>query len=305
MSVAAMGETIGKYVQLTKPTIILLVGVTGLSALAAEGYLFERPIESILVLVAILLSAGSANAINQYIDRDIDSVMPRTKSRRPIVTGQIPAVHGLIFAVTIGVLANAYLWVFANPTSAMISTATILFYTFIYTLWLKRRYYYNIVIGGAAGAAGPIIASAAMAGAPSEYSWILFWIIFMWTPAHFWALALALKREYAAVKIPMLPNVLGDRRTKIEIWIYTISLLPLSVAPYFLKLADETYLVGSLLLWIWYTQQTAKRLGGLNEKASPESETQHKRLFLVSIVYLLLLFILVALDGVVRHFVLS
>jgi len=222
--------------------------------------LFSSPVAMILVLIAIVMAAGSANAFNQLIDEDIDSVMERTKSKRPLPLKDLNSTNVFIFALSLGIVSTAYLWWAAHPMAASLSLATILFYTIVYTMWLKRRYYYNIVIGGAAGAAAPIIASAAVYGQPSLYAWIMFAIIFMWTPPHFWALALAIKDEYAEVNVPMLPNVKGDQRTKFEIILYTISLLPLTIAPFVLKLAGPFYLISSLLLWAWYMKETSKRL---------------------------------------------
>lgn len=204
-------HTIANYFQLTKPTIIILVAITGLAMMSADGSIFAQPLKMTIVLCAIIFSAASANALNQIIDQDIDSIMERTRTRRPLPQGKMSKAKALAFALTLGIFSNLYLWFNVNPLSAILSIATILFYIFIYTLWLKRRHHYNIVIGGAAGATAPLIASAASSGTITPYAWIMFAIIFMWTPAHFWALALAVKDEYAKVKVPMLPNVLGIR----------------------------------------------------------------------------------------------
>ncbi len=278
------------YLQLTKPTIILLVVITGFSTMAAEGSLFQNPLFMTVVLLAIALSAASANAFNQFIDRDIDAVMERTKRRRPLPLQTVRPLHAFIFALIVGAITNLYLYIYVNPVAAWISVATILFYVFIYTLWLKRRHYYNIVIGGAAGATAPLIASAAVNGRPSLLSWILFLIIFTWTPPHFWALALALKEEYQRVKIPMLPNVLGEKRTRTEIIIYTFLLLPLSIIPFFWNEAGMTYLGSAFMLWVWYWRETVMLL----------KSQKYKKLFWISIFYLFGLFIVLALDGAIR-----
>lgn len=288
-------STIAKYVNLTKPTIVLLVAITGIAQMAADGSLFESPLKMLTVLFVIVVAAGSANSLNQFIDRDIDAVMERTKKRRPLPLEQVSPTQALVFGIILGVVSTFYLWFRVNPLSAIISVSTILFYVFIYTLWLKRSHYYNIVIGGVAGSTAPLIASAASTGEISPLAWILFGIIFTWTPPHFWALALAVKEEYAKVKIPMLPNVLGDRRTRIEIFWYTVALLPLSLAPYFMSLSTPFLLIAVSVLWIWYMRETVIRL---KQKTIPA----YRKLFFVSIGYLFFVFIAVGIDGALRYF---
>lgn len=288
-------SSIANYIQLTKPNIVLLVVITALAALAAEGSLFQMPMQSLLIVAAIGLAAGSANAFNQFLDRDIDSVMGRTKKRRPLPTGKIKPAGAFIFASALGALSTVYLWLEWNPLAAMVSASTILFYTLIYTLMLKRNHHYNIVIGGAAGAAGPIIAWAAVDGYISLYAWIMFMVIFMWTPAHFWALALAIKDEYKEVSVPMLPVTHGDKRTRWEILLYTISLLPLSFLPVISFDASYIYLAGALLLWAWYMKETIVGLRAKTKKA-------YMKLFYVSILYLFLYFLVIGIDGGVRYF---
>lgn len=283
-----------KYIQLTKPTIILLVAITGLATMVAEGSLFRAPLNMLFCLGAIILAAGSANAFNQFIDRDIDAVMSRTRTRRPLPQEHLSPVHAFLFALILGVLSTWYLWVKFNSLAALISLGTILFYVFVYTLWLKRRHYYNIVIGGAAGATAPLIASAADTGDISLLAWTGFLVIFTWTPPHFWALALAVKDEYEQVNIPMLPNVLGDRRTRIEIIIYTILLLPISLLPALKDQVGLVYLGSALVLWAWYMRETWRRL-------SAQTIAAYRKLFYVSIIYLFLLFLALGLDGFFRY----
>lgn len=284
-----------QYFRLTKPSIVVLVVVTGGATMAAEGSLFVNPWLCALILLAIVLSAGSANALNQYIDRDIDAIMDRTRTRRPLPQNKLKPFEALVFGISLGVLANLYLWWKTNEIAAIISVATILFYVVIYTLWLKRRHYYNIVIGGAAGATAPLIASAAIAGEPSLLSWIFFLVIFFWTPPHFWALALAIKPEYEKVRVPMLPNIKGDQRTRTEIFWYTLLLLPLTLAPYFLGSLGLFFLISSTLLWGWYVYKTVVLL-------KTHQIGSYKRLFLVSIAYLFFLFGAASFDGALRHF---
>lgn len=286
---------IAKYVNLTKPTIVLLVAITGIAQMAANGALFDSPLRMLIVLFVIVVAAGSANSLNQFIDRDIDAVMDRTKKRRPLPLEQVSPAQALSFGIILGIISTFYLWFNVNPLSAVISVSTILFYVFIYTLWLKRSHYYNIVIGGVAGSTAPLIASAAATGHIEPLAWILFGVIFTWTPPHFWALALAVKDEYAKVKIPMLPNVLGDGRTRLEIVIYTIGLLPLTLAPYFMGLSTVFFLISALVLWIWYMRETIIRL-------RLKTIRDYKKLFFVSIGYLFFVFIAIGIDGALRFY---
>ncbi len=288
-------SSLAKYIQLTKPTIIVLVAVTGLATMAAEGSLFVSPLRMLLCLSAIIIAAGSANALNQFIDRDIDALMERTKTKRPLPQEQLTPLKALLFGLLLGAVSTVYLWIKFNPLAAMLSLGTILFYVLIYTVWLKRRHYYNIVIGGAAGATAPLIASAAAYGDISLIAWVGFLIIFTWTPPHFWALALALKSEYEKVKIPMLPNVLGEKRTITEIFIYTFLLLPLTLAPIYWKEAGLIYGIAAVLGWMWYTRETFVRLKVRDKKS-------FMKLFYVSILYLFILFLALGIDGAYRFF---
>jgi len=179
--------------------------------------------------------------------------------------------------------------------AAAISLGTILFYVLIYTLGLKRRHHYNIVIGGAAGATAPMIASAAFNNEVSAMAWFMFLLIFFWTPPHFWALALCIKDQYEKVKIPMLPNVRGDRRTRVEIYVYTVFLLPLTLVPIALGMVELASAVVLVLIWGWYMKETLVRL---REK----TESSYRKLFIVSIFYLFLSFVVLGLDGLYRYF---
>jgi len=281
------------FLQLTKPSIVFLVLITSLAALAGQGFLFVDWQRSLYIIVAIGAAAGSANAFNQYLDRDIDQLMNRTKSRRPIPQGLVSPRAAFIFAVIMGIGSTLYLWMYWTPLAAMISLATIFYYAVFYTLILKRRHHYNIVIGGAAGAAGPLIAWAAVAGEVSVYAWLMFLIIFMWTPPHFWALALAIKDEYKSVHVPMLPVTHGVKRTELEIWIYTLILLPLSALPYVLGDTGKFYLYASIVLWLWYFVATKVGLKRGQRK-------DLLKLFGVSIIYLFLIFIAMIVDGGLR-----
>ncbi|MFM8593710.1 MAG: heme o synthase, partial [Chloroflexota bacterium] len=222
-------RTIRNYVALTKPGIMTLLLTTTLGAmLIAEAGM--PPLMLILMtLLGGVLSSGGANVLNCYIDRDIDAQMSRTKARAS-ASGEIAPRNVLLFGTALTVIAVVQLWITVNPLAAMLALSGNLFYVFVYTLWLKRRTPQNIVIGGAAGAVPPLVGWAAVTGNLSILAWGLFAIIFLWTPPHFWALALLKQGEYGRVGVPMLPNVAGERETRKQIVIYTALLFALCVA---------------------------------------------------------------------------
>jgi protoheme IX farnesyltransferase len=282
-------NTLYSYLQLTKPRIVLLFTLTGIAALVLEGTLAASSVAFWMIVLGMTLTAGSANALNQYIDRDIDAVMERTRKKRPLPMGLITPNHALAYALVSGVVATWILYFYGNAHAAFWGVFTIGFYVGVYTLWLKRRTPYNIVIGGAAGATAPLIGWAAGTG---QLSWIavaMFMVIFMWTPPHFWALALCVKDEYAEASVPMLPVVAGESRTRLEILIYTIALLPFTLVPYALGGSGNIYLISAILLgaeflrraWALYTLKDRKTAWGL---------------FGYSIVYLLALYVVMILD---------
>ncbi len=277
------------YFALTKPTIVLLFLVTGAASMVAEGSLLEQPGKFLLVLIAMGMTAGSANALNMYFDRDIDSLMDRTKRRRPIPLHKITPENAARFGLAIGVLAVAYYGFATNWVAAFWSFFTIAFYVGIYTLWLKRRTPYNIVIGGAAGATAPLIGWAAATGHVSPLAWVLFLVVFLWTPPHFWALAIAIQDEYKAARVPMLPVTHGERRTRLEILCYTVLLIPVTLLPYFLGAAGKFYLGSAGALGAFYLGKTVQLLGRKTKQDS-------KKLFWISILYLFLLFIALFVD---------
>lgn len=218
------------YIQLTKPTIMLLVLFTGGTALVMEGSLLHEPLKFFLVLVGLYLTGGSANALNQYFEREIDAKMERTARRRPLPLHFLGPKEALIFAVTIGVIGVLLFGYFFNWLTALMSLATLLFYALFYTLFLKPHTWHNIVIGGAAGAMAPVGAWAAATGQTAVAPWLLFLIIFLWTPPHFWALALYCKEDYIKARLPMLPVIKGDDATFRQIMIYTYALILVSLA---------------------------------------------------------------------------
>lgn len=223
-----MAAKIAAYVALTKPRIIelLLIETVPVMIVAYRG------MPSLWLIFATViggaLSAGGANAVNMYLDRDIDARMERT-ANRPLVTGAVTPREALTFALIIEVVAVALLWWAVNPLSAVIAFAAFAFYVVVYTLWLKRRYTSNIVIGGAAGAAPVLIGWAAVTGSLGWAPWLLFALIFVWTPPHFWALAVKYRDDYASVDVPMLPSVATLAATSRKILIYTVVLVAISL----------------------------------------------------------------------------
>lgn len=288
-----MKDRISAYIALTKPTIIMLFAVTGLAAIVIEGSLTSQPWDLFFVMTAMIFTAGSANALNMYFDRDIDAQMERTRSRRPLPLHKVKPEQALVFGLVLGALAMGYFWWAKNFLTAFLSFFTIAFYVGIYTLWLKRRTPYNIVIGGAAGSTAPLIGWAAATGEISALAWVLFLVVFLWTPPHFWALAIAIQDDYRAAKIPMLPVTHGDKRTWTEILIYTIVLLPVSLAPYWLGYSGKFFLGAAIAVGLFYLWQTIKNLRIGTRPAA-------KKLFWISILYLFLLFIALFIDALLR-----
>ncbi len=213
-------DIVGAYVGLTKPRIIELLLITTVPAmvLAAEGW--PGWWLTIATLIGGTLSAGGANAINNYIDRDIDAVMRRT-ARRPLPLHRVEPLDALRFGLALGVAGFVWLWAFVNMPAALLSTASLLFYVFVYSAGLKRTSPQNIVIGGAAGAGPTLVGWAAVTGSLELVAWLLFAIVFAWTPPHFWALAIRYKDDYAKAGVPMLPVVKGEQRTMVEMVAYT------------------------------------------------------------------------------------
>ena len=270
---------------------MLLVLVTGASALVMEGQFLRHPLDFLWVMVGLFLSGGSANALNQYFEREIDSKMSRTRKRRPLPLGKIGAVEAIFFATLIGVMGVAIFAVMFNWLSAFLALTTILFYGFFYTLWLKPNTHQNIVIGGAAGAMAPVISWAAAANSLSIEPCLLFLIIFLWTPPHFWALALYLKEDYKKVNLPMLPVVKGDDVTLTHMLYYTISLVIISIT---LALFNSgiAYLTVAIILGSVFIKKA------LTTKKS-KSHQQERSLFRFSIVYLFGLFFVIIIEGII------
>jgi protoheme IX farnesyltransferase len=280
------------YLALTKPRIIELLLVTTVPTMLVA----EQGMPSVWLIVATVIggtfAAGGANAINMYVDRDIDSVMRRTRNR-PLVTGLIEPGHALVFAIGLEVVAFAWLWGFVNLLSAVLAVSACLFYVFVYTLWLKRTSTSNIVIGGAAGAAPVLIGWSAVTDSLAWEPWLLFAVIFFWTPPHFWALAVRYKDDYAAADVPMLPVVASLRSTSIRILAYTAVVWALTLV--FAPVADmgPTYWVAAVVLGAVFMAFAVR----LYLDPTPK---RAMRLFSWSISYVTLLFGAMALDVLVR-----
>jgi protoheme IX farnesyltransferase len=285
-------RTVAAYVNLTKPRIILLLLVTTVPAMI----LARRSVPSVWLIAATLaggtLAAGGANAMNQYLDRDIDEIMRRTR-RRPLPSGQIEPRAALTFGLALGAVAFVWLAFLVNLLSAVLAIAAMAFYVFVYTMWLKRSSPQNIVIGGAAGAMPVLVGWAAVTGRVGLPAAILFAIVFMWTPPHFWALALRYERDYAAAGVPMLPVVAGTKATTRQIVVYSVVLVAVTLALYPFGHMGLIYLASALVLGALFVARAVR----LQRTPSP---TRRIALFRFSIVYLALLFAAVAVDALVR-----
>ncbi len=275
----------GDYLALLKPRVMSLVIFTALT-----GLLFAprhiNPVIGFASLLAIAVGAGAAGALNMWYDADIDAVMRRTR-RRPIPTGRVTPREALAFGLTLAIFAVLTLGLVANLLAAALLAFTIFFYVVIYTMWLKRSTPQNIVIGGAAGALPPVVAYAAASGNVSLVALILFAIIFVWTPPHFWALALVRSAEYERAGIPMMPNVKGAGRTRLEILIYSIVLALVGVLPFVCGLASPLYGALSVVLGAVFI---GLALNVYRVRSGEGADTCAMRLFGFSILYLFLLF---------------
>jgi protoheme IX farnesyltransferase len=283
---------VGGFIALTKPRIIELLLVTTVPTMVVA----QRGLPS-LVLIAMTviggtLAAGGANAINMVVDRDIDAVMHRTR-KRPLVTGVVQPTEALVFALALEAAAFALLWATVNLLSAVLAVSATAFYVFVYTLWLKRTSKSNIVIGGAAGAVPVLVGWAAVTNRLDWAPLVLFAVIFVWTPPHFWALAVKYKDDYTAAEVPMLPSVASMRTTATRILLYTVVLWALTIA--FAPVADmgAIYLAAAIGLGAVFTGFAVQLL-------RTESPASAMRLFSWSITYVTLLFGAMAADQLIH-----
>lgn len=293
----SIGSKVGAYVALTKPRIIELLLVTTVPTMVVA----EQGLPPLWLMVATVvggaLAAGGANAINMYVDRDIDAVMNRTKGR-PLVTGAVTPRAALVFAISIEALAFVWLWVVVNPLSAVLGLSACLFYVFVYTLWLKRSSSQNIVIGGAAGAIPVLIGWSSVTDSVTEtFSWApvaLFALMFFWTPPHFWALAIKYKDDYAAADVPMLPVVASYRETTRKMLAYTVLVVALSFAFGAAAELGALYWGAAVVLGAVFIVMAVQVM-------RTESPAKAIKLFTFSITYITLLFGAMAADVLLRQ----
>jgi len=291
-------STVGAYIALTKPRIIELLLVTTLPTMVVA----QRGVPPIWLMAATLaggaLAAGGANAINMVVDRDIDRLMNRTKNR-PLVTGAMTPTAALVFALALEVAAFVELWLAVNLLSAVLAISATLFYVFVYTLWLKRRSTQNIVIGGAAGAVPVLVGWAAVTNSLSWAPVVLFAIIFIWTPPHFWSLAVRYKEDYRAADVPMLPVVASMRRTTTEIVYYTVALVAVSFLFGPVAHLGWIYMITAAVLGAGFLYLVT-RLWGLAQ-SDKATGREAMRVFGYSITYLTVLFVAMAGDVLIRN----
>lgn len=277
---------------LTKPNVMRLVVFTGLCGLLAAPVMPPLVI-GFTAILCIALGAGAAGALNQWYEADLDVHMKRTAGR-PLPAGRMDKQSALHFGVGLSAFSVILMGLAVNLIAAALLAASILFYVLVYTVWLKRRTAQNIVIGGAAGAFPPLIGWAAATGDVSAYPILLFAIIFLWTPPHFWALSLFVKSDYAAAKVPMLPVVSGITTTRRHILLYTLPMVAAAIAPWPLGLAGAIYGITALVLnAIFFALAVAVNLNSATEPAGMKPE---RRLFAFSILYLFVLFAAVVAD---------
>ena len=284
MELSATESTVKDFYLLLKPRVISLVVFTGVCGFVlAPGASSVHPFLAIIAVLSLAIGAGASGAINMWYDRDIDSIMNRTKNR-PIPSGRLPAAEGLAFAIILSLLSIMILGLALNWVSAGILAFANFFYSVIYTMWLKRHTPQNIVIGGAAGAFPPMIGWAAVTGDVSIDSVVLFAIIFFWTPPHFWALSLFANEDYKRANIPMLTVTHGERATKIQMLIYTVILFPVCLVPVYTGLVGVDYAVVSIILNGLFLVSAVKTY------FEKEGHKNARRMFAYSIFYLFAMF---------------
>ena len=274
------------FLALTKPRVMTLVVFTGLCGMLAAP-VHVLPVIGFTAILCIALGAGAAGALNQWYEADLDALMRRTQGR-PLPGGRMDRQSALHFGVGLGAFSVILMGLAVNVPAAAILTISILFYVLVYTVWLKRRTPQNIVIGGAAGAFPPLIGWAAATGDVALLPLLLFSLVFLWTPPHFWALALFVKTDYANAGVPMLPVVAGERVTRRQIGLYTIPMALVAIAPWALGLTGPLYGAISILttaLFAWMALVVATRMQAPDDAMKPE-----KALFKYSILYLFVIF---------------
>ena len=292
----AVGASWRDWLSLLKPRVVTLVVLTGIvGMMAAPGHI--HPVIAVTAVLCIAVAAGAAGAINMWYDRDIDAVMRRTSSRA-IPAGKIEPGEALTFGIVLSVASVMLMALATNLAAGAWLAVSIGFYVFVYTMWLKRRTAQNIVIGGAAGAFPPIIGWAAVTGHVSAMPWLLFGIVFLWTPPHFWSLALYACKDYGRAGVPMLPVVAGARATRRQILLYTLILAPFSVLPWALGYAGPVYGLTAIALGLGFVFSAALVWRDKQDAAgaSLTGDAPARAAFRFSLAYLAILFAAVAVD---------
>ncbi len=287
------------YINLMKPRVMSLVVFTAFVGYYNAPSLLDNSINPFLALIgifAIALGAGASGVLNQWYDKDIDVLMDRTKNR-PIASGKIQPSEALSFGIIISILSIIILGLSVNWLAASLLAFTIFFYAVVYTMWLKRHTVQNIVIGGAAGAFPPVIGHICATGSIGLEALILFLIIFLWTPPHFWALALVNKSDYRAAKIPMLPIIYGDIATRKNIFIYSLLLMPCAYLPWILNYSGNFYMIVVTLLNIEFIRRSIYVIR--------ENKDSERGLFVYSIFYLSILFASICFDKLISNFMIG
>jgi protoheme IX farnesyltransferase len=295
----ALGATAGDWLSLLKPRVLTLVVFTGIiGMMIAPGHL--NPVMAAIAILCITVAAGAAGAINMWYDRDIDALMRRTASR-PVPSGRVSAGGALGFGVCLSVASVMVMAMATNLVAAFILALSIAFYVFVYTVWLKRRTPQNIVIGGAAGAFPPVIGWAAVTGDVTILPMLLFAIIFFWTPPHFWALSLYASGDYERAGVPMLPVVKGARHTRWCVMVYTLLLVPVTLAPFVMGLLGRIYGISALVLGALFVAYSWQVLFDKQDAAgvSLTKDKPARAAFKYSILYLFILFGACAVDRLV------
>jgi protoheme IX farnesyltransferase len=282
------------FLALTKPRVLTLVVFTGLCGLLAAPQSIH-PVLGFTAVLCIALGAGAAGALNQWYEADLDAMMART-ANRPLPAGRMDRQSALHFGVGLGIFSVLLMGLALNVLAAVILAVSILFYVVVYTVWLKRRTPQNIVIGGAAGAFPALIGWAAATGRVETLPVLLFALVFLWTPPHFWALALFINSDYARAGVPMLPAVAGQRATRIQVLLYTVPMVAAAVAPWAMGLTGAIYGIGASLLSAVFLVMAAQV--GFSRVTDPAQMKAERRLFGFSILYLFLIFGLVVADKV-------
>ncbi len=286
-SLPAMGR-VRDYVDLTKPRLLPLVLFTSLPVMGMATGGWPPLSFAFPTLVGIGLAAASANTLNAYLERELDGRMERTRGR-PLPSGKLAPRSALIFGWLLGIASTILLWVVADLTTAGVAVASILYYVFVYTIWLKPRSAWNVVVGGAAGAAAPLIADVAVNGSLGVPGLLLFAIVFFWQPPHVWAITLYRKADYEAAGIPMLPNVIGDEATRRWVLVCTFGLVPVTLAPGLLGLLGSAYMIVAVAMNAWFVMSSI-------QLAKQRTDDAARRMFHVSLVYLSSICIAMLID---------